>query len=66
MNTSLLVPITGNALTDALREYEAAHEVWMNTSVFTEAGKEAKRVKDIARTKYEAAYQAVYPTHILL
>ena len=50
---------------NALREYEAAHKVWMNTSVFTDAGKEAKRIKDEARAKYESAYQVANPTHIL-
>lgn len=51
---------------NALREYESAHKVWMNTSVFTYAGKEAKRIKDEARAKYEAAYMAANPSHILL
>jgi len=66
MNTPTLIPVTGNALNDALLEYEAAHGVWMNTSVFTDAGKEAKRIKDAARAKYEAAYMSANPTHILL
>jgi hypothetical protein len=44
---------------NALREYESAHKVWMNTSVFTDAGKEARRVKDEARVKYETAAQSV-------
>lgn len=51
---------------NALREYEAANKVWMNTSVFTDAGKEAKRLNDLARTKYEIAYTAANPAHILL
>lgn len=51
---------------NALREYEAAHKVWMNTSVFTDAGKEAQRIKDEARAKYEVAYMTANPTHILL
>lgn len=51
---------------NALREYEAAHRIWMNTSVFTDAGKAAKRAKDEAREKYAAAYMAANPTHILL
>ena len=30
---------------NTLREYESAHKVWMNTSVFTEAGRIAKANK---------------------
>lgn len=51
---------------NALREYEAAHKVWMNTSVFTHAGKESKRLKDQARIKFEAAYMTANPTHIIV
>ena len=50
---------------NALREFEAAHKVWMNTSVFTEAGKEAKRVKEAARAKYVSAVKAAHPTWIV-
>lgn len=53
-------------LCNALREYEAAHARWMNTSIFTDEGKEAKRIKDEAKARYEAAYMAANPTHILL
>lgn len=42
-------------LTLKLRAYERAHAIWMNTSVFTEAGKVAKAEKDAARIEYEAA-----------
>lgn len=51
---------------NALRDYEAAHAVWMNTSVFTEAGKQAKIAKDEARKRYEAAYKLAHPTHLIL
>jgi len=40
---------------NTLREYEAAHKVWMNTSVFTEAGRIAKANKEAARERYETA-----------
>lgn len=66
MKTNFLIPVTGNAHTDALREYEAAHAVWMNTSVFTEAGKEAKRRLDAVREKYLAAVKAAHPTWIVM
>jgi hypothetical protein len=49
-----------------LREYEAAHKVWMNTSTFTEAGQIAKANKNEARDKYEKAYLLANPSHILL
>lgn len=62
----LLIPQTNCPLTNALREYEAAHAAWMDTPMHTEAGREVKRVKDAARAKYEAAYLAANPTHILL
>ena len=53
---------------NALREYEAAHKVWMNTSIFQPATvrEEVTRSKNEARAKYEAAYMAANPTHILL
>lgn len=40
---------------NALREYEAAHKVWLDTSVFTDAGKRAKSTMDVAREKLIAA-----------
>jgi hypothetical protein len=43
---------------NTLREYEAAHKVWMNTSVFTEAGRIAKANKEAARDRYETALAA--------
>lgn len=43
---------------NTLREYEAAHKVWMNTSVFTEAGRIAKANKEAARERYETALAA--------
>ena len=51
---------------NTLREFEQAHRVWMNTSVFSDAGREAKRVKDEARAKYVAAVKAAHPTWIVL
>lgn len=60
-----LIQMTGNAHTDALREYEAAHKVWMDTSVFTEAGREARRRLDAAREKYTAAVKAAHPDWIV-
>ena len=42
---------------NALRNYEAAHKVWMDTSVFADNAKEVTRIKDEARAEYEAAYQ---------
>lgn len=62
----VLIPQTKCALTNALREYELAHAVWFNTSVFTEEGKAAKEAKDKARARYEAAYKSHNPTHIIL
>lgn len=50
---------------NALSEYEAAHKVWMNTSVFTEAGKQAKLALDAARQKYSAAVKAAHPSWIV-
>lgn len=68
-NMSLQIPAattpTGIALTETLRAYEAAHAVWMNTSVFTKAGEVAKAKKDEASALYMAAYRAHFPTHII-
>jgi len=49
----------------ALREYEAAHKVWMDTSVFTDAGKRAKEALDKAREKHIAATRAAYPSWVV-
>ncbi len=46
---------------NALREYEAAHKVWMNTPVHTEAGQRARYEKDCARDKYTKAVKASHP-----
>lgn len=50
---------------NALREYEAAHKVWMNTSVFTDAGKEAKRLLGDAREKLNTTTKAAHPDWIV-
>lgn len=50
---------------NALREYEAAHKVWMNTSVFTDAGKQAKYNLDVARDTLNKAVKAAHPTWII-
>jgi hypothetical protein len=34
MNDLLLIPVTESTLEQALREYEHAHMIWMNTSRF--------------------------------
>lgn len=44
------------------RAYEAAHKIWMSTSVYTEAGREAKRIKDEARAAYDIAARAMFTT----
>jgi hypothetical protein len=67
MKTTLtLIPQTECKFTNALREHEAAHAVWMATPMHTEAGHKAAAVKNDARTRYEAAYREKYPTAILL
>lgn len=50
---------------NALREYEAAHRVWMNTPVHTEAGQQAKYNLACARDKYTKAVRAAHPTWIV-
>ena len=50
---------------NALREYEAAHKVWMNTAVHTDAGQQAKRILDAARLKFTTAVKAAHPTWIV-
>lgn len=45
-------------LANALREFERAHAIWMNTSVFTEEGKRAKQEKDRTMKIYMEAYEA--------
>lgn len=51
---------------NALRDYEIANKLWMNTSVFTDAGREAKAQLSIARSKYVAAVEAAHPTWIVM
>ena len=43
---------------NALREFEAAHAIWMGASVFTPAGVSAKAAKDAAMQRYAAAVAA--------
>lgn len=43
----------------ALREFEAAHKVWMNTPVWTEAGEKAASLKNETMAKYVSACDAV-------
>jgi len=50
---------------NTLRDYERAHKVWMNTSVFTEAGQQAKATLADAREKYLTAVKAAHPTWIV-
>jgi hypothetical protein len=50
----------------AVREYEAHHAKWMNTSVFSADYKRVKSDLDKARTKYLAAYKAANPGHIIM
>ena len=51
---------------NTLREYEAAHKVWMNTSIFTEAGIEAKLMLDATRKAYTEAVERAHPTWIVM
>lgn len=50
---------------NALREYEAIHKRYMNTSVFTEAGRLVKIELQAAREKLIAAVEAAHPTWIV-
>jgi hypothetical protein len=50
---------------NALREYKAAHKTWMNASVFTEDGKQAKTALGAARHKYIEATKAAHPSWIV-
>lgn len=43
---------------NTLRDYEAAHKIWMNTAIHTEAGRIAKENKDAARKRYESVLEA--------
>lgn len=54
------------ALMQAIRDYEMAHRVWMNNSVFTPKGIEAKRNLDAARKVYVAAMEQANPTWIIM
>ena len=55
-------------LANALREYETAHKRWMDTSIFRPAAERGTVTmrKNEARDKYEKAYKAANPTHILI
>lgn len=65
MKTTEAVP-TSSKLLQAIRDYESAHRVWMNTSVFTPRGIEVKRKLDEARTVYLAEMRAANPTWIVM
>ena len=62
----LLIPQTNCNLTNALRDYEAAHYNYMNVSIFTDEGLIAKQRMQAAREKYEAEYRKAHPTHIVM
>lgn len=51
---------------NALRDYERAHRIWMNTEVGTEAGRLAKAALYAARETYIAATHTAHPTWIIL
>ena len=61
-----LIPVTGNQLEDTLREYEAAHQEWMDTSVFAPNADRVRQRKDEARAKYTAAARAAHPDWIVI
>lgn len=48
-----------------LREYEAAHKVWMSTSIFQpkEVRESVRLALDRASANYKLAYEAANPTH---
>ena len=48
-----------------LRAYEAAHKVWMNTSIFQpkEVRESVRIALDVASANYKLAYVAANPTH---
>lgn len=50
---------------NALREYEQANKVYMSTSVFTQAGRDAKLALACARDRYIKTLQMVHPTWII-
>lgn len=62
----LLIPQTKCNLTNALRDYEAAHYNYMNVSIFTEEGLIAKQRMQAARDRYMAEYRKAHPTHIVM
>lgn len=67
MKTTLaLIPQANCNLTNALRDYEAAHYNYMNVSIFTEEGLIAKQRMQAARAKYEAEYRKAHPTYIVM
>lgn len=57
---------TSSKLLQAIRDYELAHTVWMNNSVFTPKGIEAKRKLDEARAVYVTEMRAANPTWLIM
>lgn len=69
MNTTKHTPAMTPAEINVIRfyrAYEQAHKVWMNTSVFTDAGKAAKHALDCARDFYVLAQQICHPDWIII
>ncbi len=52
----------------AIRRYETAHAVWMNTSIFQPVEMRAcvTREKDEAKAEYVKEYEAANPTHFVI
>lgn len=50
---------------NTLREYERAHKRWMNLSVFTPEGQQARYDMLCARDQYVKAKKAAHPSWII-
>jgi hypothetical protein len=52
-------------LQTALAEYEAAHAIWFNTSIYAPKEKKDEVDKNLkeTRAKYDAAYKKEFPNH---
>ena len=55
-------------LQTALAEYEAAHAIWFNTSIYASKEKKDEVDKNLkeARAKYDEAYKAEFPNHEII
>jgi len=59
-------PLNTQHLRDLRSDYEIQHRIWMNTSIFTKKGKEAKKALEESRANLLKELKDTYPQWIII